>query len=126
MNQNRSYMRSYCNMKLEYKTSLIELKTITEKLSAYYAHPERNQELINELEQQKDVIEKVVSSHKKAIKKMECEIRKLLCDISDDMMLKVFKLRYINGESLISIAKMTNYSEIRIKQIHLKIKKIIS
>lgn len=113
-------------MQLEYKTSLIELKTITEKLSAYHAHPEQNIQIIKQFELQKDVMEKVVSSHKKAFKKMEREINKLLCEFNDDMMLKVFKLRYISGFSLIYIAKLTNYSEIRIKQIHKQIKKIIS
>lgn len=126
MNQNRSYMKTYCNMQLEYKTSLIELKTIIEKLSEYHAHPEQNIQKIKQFELQKDVMEKVVSSHKKAFKKMEREINKLLSEFSDDMMLKVFKLRYISGFSLIYIAKLTNYSEIRIKQIHKQIKKIIS
>jgi len=55
-------------MQLEYKTSLIELKTITEKLSAYHAHPEQNIQIIKQFELQKDVMEKVVSSHKKAFK----------------------------------------------------------
>lgn len=121
----RNYMRSYCELQLEYKTSLIELKTISEIVTAYSVNPEKNKEEIEKLKKQHESKQIIVDVYKKGLKQMEREIAKAVKEFEDDTMLKVFQLRYIKGKSLVKIAKQLHYSEIRIKQIHKEIKKII-
>ena len=48
----RNYMRSYCELQLEYKTSLIELKAISELVTAHNANPESNNNEIEKLKRQ--------------------------------------------------------------------------
>lgn len=121
----RNYMRSYCELQLEYKTSLIELKAISELVTALNANPENNNNEIEKLKRQYENKQQILDVYKQSLKHLEREIAKAAKEFEDDTMLKVFHLRYIKGKSLVKIAKQLHYSEIRIKQIHKEIKRII-
>ena len=45
---NRNYMKSYCELQLEYKTSLIELKALSEMITAYSANPEKHKQEVED------------------------------------------------------------------------------
>lgn len=121
----RNHMRSYCELQLEYKTSKIELKTVSEILNAYSRSPEKKHEEFEKLKKQHESKQIIVDVYKNSLKQMEREIAKAAKEFEDDTMLRVFHLRYVKGKSLVKIAKQLHYSEIRIKQIHKEIKKII-